>query len=332
MFERSGFHFFTFRGIDVAVSPWYLLLMAFWVFRPMMDAGSGGAGIGFVSGLMTVFAVTLSLIVHEFGHGFVAKFYTLRPSILLHGFGGLCSHQTASSDKDDALIVFAGPGVQLILGGLAFLFSLFVMPTLALGAAAPMVEAFVSALVFFSVVWALINLLLPVWPLDGGQLFHLIMRRFMPEERARIIALRVSIFVLIPLAILAFLKAGIFLAILLGFILMHNFQLLNSGQDLAGRPSGARAAQPKASDFQSELLEDAERALADDDFAEAYRLCHQIRSTGKMPEKMLERVWEILALTAVEMERFEEAVSYLKQAPDSAALRPAREAVQAHLD
>jgi len=172
---------------------------------------------------------------------------------------------------------------------------------------------------------------LPIWPLDGGQLFHLILRRFMPEDRARDWALRVSIFVLIPLAILSFFNAGIFLTILIGYILFYNFQLLNSGEDLTGRASGARAAQAPASAFQVELLEDVERALADAEYPEAYRICHQLRSTGNMPEKMLAQVWEILAVSAVQMERFEEAQSYLERAPNTAAVRKARESAQAHL-
>jgi len=331
MFERSGFHFFTFRGIALAVSPWYLLLMAFYAFGPMMRAGSGGAGHAFLGGVSAVLAITVSLIVHEFGHGFVAKFYRLNPSILLHGFGGLCTHEIASSDKDDALIVFAGPAVQLVFAGLVVLLSTFVLPLINLGVASGLVASFMSTLWFFSVFWALLNLFLPIWPLDGGQLFHLILRRLMPEERARNIALRVSIFLLIPLAILAFLKAGIFLAILLGYILFYNFQLLNSGQDLAGRASNARAAQAPASAFQAELLEDAERALADQDFREAYRVCHQLRSTGRMPDKMLSQIWEILAVSAVQMERYEEAQSYLERAPNTAAVRQAREAASAHL-
>lgn len=332
MFERSGFHFFTFRGIAVAVSPWYLLLMLFYAFGPMMRAGSGSAGHAFLGGVSAVLAITLSLIVHEFGHGFVAKYFRLNPSILLHGFGGLCSHEIAASDKDDALVIFAGPLLQLVFAGLVVLLSTFVLPLVNLGVAAGLVASFMFTLWFFSVFWALLNLLLPIWPLDGGQLFHLILRRFMPEERARDWALRVSIFVLIPLGVLALFNAGIFLTILIGYILFYNFQLLNSGQDLTGRASGARAAQAPASAFQTELLEDAEGALAQQDFREAYRICHQLRATGAMPEKMLSRVWEILAVSAVQMERYDEAQSYLERAPNTAAVRQARQAASAHLD
>ncbi len=322
MFERSGYHFFTFRDIDVAVSPWYMLLMAFFAFGGLLRAGGGMAGDAFVSGIIWVFAITISLLIHEFGHAFVSKRYGLRPSILLHGFGGLCMHQPAETDARDALIVFAGPGVELVFGGLCALFYWFVMPQLSLSpAVGPALSQLMSVLVWFNIVWGLLNLVLPIWPLDGGQLFHLLLRRFMPEARAQDLALKVSIFVLIPVGIIGFMFwKSLFLAILVLFLFMHNVNALKSGQSLV-----ARQAKVRASDFQQELFDEAEEALAQGEVSEAYRLCHQLRSTGNLPAKMLDRVWEILTITAVEMERFDEAKSYAKRAPDTAAVRQAQQ-------
>ncbi|MFB6263411.1 MAG: hypothetical protein ABEL76_07285, partial [Bradymonadaceae bacterium] len=115
MFHRaSGLYFFTFRGIDVRVSFWYLVLMALIVFSP------GGATTPMAEtvahGLNFASALTLSLLVHEFGHALVSQYYRLRPSILLHGFGGLCMHESASTDGRDARILLAGPGAGLVLG------------------------------------------------------------------------------------------------------------------------------------------------------------------------------------------------------------------------
>lgn len=326
MFERSGFHFFTFRGIDVAVSPWYLFIMGFIAFSPMLGAGSGQAGLAFVNGLAIIVAITISLIIHEFGHAFTAKYYKLNPSVLLHGFGGLCMHTPAASDREDALVVFAGPAVELIFAGLVWLFSIFVLPSLNLGVATPLVHHFVGVLIVFNIIWGLLNLLLPIWPLDGGQLFHLLLRRLMPETRARDLALKVSIAALIPAGILGYLRVGsLFIAILAIYILIDNVQALQSGRDLVGRPSGARLAQKPATSFQQELFDDAHAALERGDIDGAYRLCHQLRDTGALPEKMLAEVWEILALTAVDLERFEEARSYMERAPNTEAVRQARE-------
>lgn len=327
MFERSGYHFFTFRGVDVAVSPWYMLLMAFFAFGGLLRAGGGFESGALLSGLLLVVGITVSLLIHEFGHAFVSKHYNLRPSILLHGFGGLCSHQPASSDGRDALIVFAGPGVELVFGGLAAVFLWYGLPQLGLSPPVYAVAAeFTQILVWFNIFWGLLNLLLPIWPLDGGQLFHLLLRRFMPEARAQELALKVSIFVLIPVGIIGFMYLkSFFVAILVVFLLMDNINALKHGRQLV-----SRKAKTRASDFQQELFAEAEQALDEGDHREAYRLCHQLRSTGDMPAKMLDRVWEILTVTAVDMERFDEAASYAKRAPDTQMVAQARQKIAAH--
>ncbi|MFP4600933.1 MAG: site-2 protease family protein [Persicimonas sp.] len=326
MFERQGYHFFTYRNVDVAVSPWYLLLMAFIVFGPLLRAGGGMQASGMASGILFAVAVTVSLLVHEFGHAFVSKHYSLSPSVLLHAFGGLCMHRPAETDAKDALILGAGPAAGLALGAGVFLAQIFVLPMLPLGSAGPVIGEFAMYLLWVNIVWSLVNLLLPIWPLDGGQLFHLGLRRFMEESRAQDLALKVSIFFLIPAGIISLLYLKqFFIGLLCFFLLMNNVSALRSGGQLVGRK-----AKTRASDFQKELFDSAEQALDEGDHREAYRLCHQIRSTGEIPQKMLARVWEILAITAVEMERFDEAESYLERAPDTAAVRRARQLWQDH--
>ncbi len=316
LFERSGIHWFTLRGISVAVSMWYMILMAFIVFSPMVFGGGGGSVIG---GVIFAVAVTISLLVHEFGHAVVSKHYKLGPSILLHGFGGLCmSESSAIKDGDDARVVLAGPFAGLAFGGLLWLFQAF-LPGVAYSS--PLVGSFISSLLWINILWSLVNLLLPIWPLDGGQLFHLILRRFMDADKAQRIALTVSIFVIVPIAIIGFMKFKmLFFAILGLFIVMDNLNSLQSGQPLINRPGSQRA---KASSFQVELMQDAEAAMADEDWREAARLGHHMRSVGAMPEGMLAKVWTILGIANMEMGNYDEALEYLERAPDSKEVRAA---------
>ncbi|MFW5966369.1 MAG: site-2 protease family protein [Persicimonas sp.] len=325
MFERQGLHFFTWRDINVAVSPWYLFLVGFIVLMPLFQGGSA-MGKGVADGVLFAVALTLSLLVHEFGHALVSQRYRLAPSVLLHAFGGLCMHQPAESDKKDALILLAGPGAGLAFGALAAAVYFLVLPGLDLGGGEAALESFVWALVYINLFWSLINLLLPIWPLDGGKLFHLLLRRFKPEHEAQELALKTSIFVLVPVGIVGFffLSFKLLVALFVIFVIMDNLNTLKSGRRLV-----ARKAKTRASDFQQELFAEANEALEREDYEEAYRLCHQLRSTGKLPGKMLERIWEILAVTAVEMERFDEAASYLKRAPESRRVERAREVYEA---
>lgn len=328
MFERQGFHFFTFRGIDVSVSLWYLLLMAFIAFGSLFQGGGGLMGASLVSGILFAAAITVSVLVHEFGHAFASKHYGLQPSVLLHGFGGLTFHRPASSDGRDALIIFAGPAIEILLGAAAWAFAVFGIPFLPPNAGVQALSMFTGYLMYVSIVWGLVNLLLPIWPLDGGQLFHLLLRRFMPEARAQDITLKISVFVLIPVGIVGFMMFhSYFIGLLALFLLMDNISALRGGRQLVGRKAKVRAT-----DFQQELLDEAEVALEEGDMQEAYRLGHQLRSTGELPAKSLERIWEILAITSVEMGRIDEARSYLKRAPDSAPMYMLRQRLEADPD
>lgn len=93
--------------------------------------------------------------------------------------------------------------------------------------------------------------------------------------------------------------------------------------------AGPRGGNAKANDFQKELLSSAEKALAEEDWREAYRVCHQLRATNSaLPEKVMNRIWEILAVTSVELELWKEAKSYIKHAPDSRQVARARETME----
>ncbi|MBA2662380.1 MAG: site-2 protease family protein [Bradymonadaceae bacterium] len=313
LFERSGLHLFTWRGIAVSVSMWYMILMAFIVFMPMMGSGT------IISGVIFAVAVTLSLLVHEFGHGLVSKHYGLGPRILLHGFGGLCiSDSAAQSDGDDARILLAGPFAGLAFGGLLIALQFFLPGVVGVS---PLLAKFVGALIWINIVWSLVNLLLPIWPLDGGQLFHLILRRFTAPDKAQRVALTVSIFVVIPVAIVGFMVLkSLFFAILGLFILMDNVNTLQSGHALVDR---AGSKPKKASSFHEELMREAEIAFKEQDWREAARLGHHMRSVGSMPNAMLKRVWTILGIATMELGHFDEALNYLERAPDTNEVRTA---------
>lgn len=306
-FERSGYRLFSVAGIDVSISFWYLLLMGFIVFY--------NPGVG---GFLFAAAVTISIVIHEFGHAVPSKMYGLNPSILLHGFGGLCMHDPADSDWKDILIIVAGPVVEIIVGIAAF-------AVLGFTASPPGVtmnwELFLYYFAWVSVVWGAINLFLPLFPLDGGQLFHMILRRFIKEDRAQSIALRTSILVSVPIGIFALVKGFFFGAFLVVFLLIGNIQMLQSGARLVGRKAKVRA-----SSFVKDTLRDAEAAFADEDWREAARLCHVIRAANDpVPKKQMSRIWELLYVSTVNQGEYEEAKGWLKKAPDTAAVREARE-------
>ncbi|MGF1525888.1 MAG: site-2 protease family protein [Candidatus Competibacterales bacterium] len=315
MFESSGYRIFTLAGVPVALSGSFFLLMGLLLIL-----------IGPQQGLPWLAAIFVSILIHEFGHAVVAKYYQLNPAIILHGFGGLCFHGVAKSDRHDALIVAAGPLVQIAAG---------LLVSWGLQAAArpssvvvgvlidnPWLYAFLVNFIWVSWFWGAINLLLPVWPLDGGQLTHLLLRRFLTESVAQRWALRVSISAIIVCALFALQMGLVFSLFILGMLFLSNVQALQLGMPLIAR--GGRQVAPKLSPTSKALFDQAETAYAEGDWHRAARLCHQLRADVKaMPPKAMGRLWEILGVATVQLEEWEEALSYLRRAPQTEAVREA---------
>jgi Zn-dependent protease len=309
IFTGSGYRIFSIAGIDVSVSFWFAFLVgivAFWL-----------PGI---EGLLWRAAITLSILVHEFGHAVPSKLFGLRPSILLHGFGGVCMHQPADSDWKDILIIVMGPLVQMAFGvaALAAFFVLVLVPG-EYGTMGPW-EMFLAYFTFVSLFWGGLNLVLPLFPLDGGQLFHMILRRFVAESKAQRIALVVSLVTAVPIGIFALSFGFTFGAVLVAFIAMGNIQALQHGAPLVDR-----RARTGASPFVIATFAAVEKAVAQGDWREASRLCHQLRATNdSIPPRRLQRIWEILVLSAANQGDWEEAKVWLPKAPDTAAVREVR--------
>ncbi len=292
----GGFRLFTLANVPVSISPWFLFLLFYL---------SKGAGVPIV---LAAACITLSLLVHEFGHALMARRFGMTPEILLHGYGGHTTHSPAQRDRDDALIVAAGPLSGMLLAAVSYAAIAYVP----LHAIAPQ-QAFTVAqtlnyLVLINVFWSIFNLL-PLWPMDGGLLFRLgMLRLFKPATAERVT--HITGLVLVALAMLAATKyaPSILVFLILGMMGWQNFQALNSGSGQTVRRDNPRA---------KELLTQAERAYeaGEDEFAA--RLCHQLRAESNLPPKVLARAWTILGVTTTRSGEYEEALSYLKRAPES---------------
>lgn len=315
MFETSNFHLFTLSKVPVQLSLGFFILAAFILVMQKLTIG-----------IPLVLAITLSVLIHEFGHAMVCKRYDLRPSIVLHGFGGYCLHDIADTDRRDALIVVMGPVVEIIFGVLALVALYFMPAQLAHPGLDRFITTFLTYFAWVSIVWGAANLLLPIYPLDGGKLFLLILRRFVEPRKAERWALIVSIGVMIPIGIFAVSRGMLFLVVVIFFMAMENYSSLTSGRPLITRGVKGGIASPasKATPFVQELYKEAEAAFKAEDWREAARLCHQARAQGaQIPKKMMDRMWEIMGLATEAQGEHEEALGYLKRAPQTAAVKAA---------
>lgn len=201
---------FKIAGISVSANVWFLVLLLFFG----MSAGS------LQGSLIAMASVFASLLVHEFGHGLVAKRYGLRPRISLHGWGGLCHHAPAPTATQDILITLAGPGAGLLAAGLLSLLSVEADGSLG--------SVWVHTLIWINVFWSLANLI-PLWPLDGGQVLQVALRTRMGARRGDRLTHRVSLFAGGTALLYALVTAQMFLLLMVGFILFENAKKLGIG-------------------------------------------------------------------------------------------------------
>lgn len=149
------------RSIPIVIHPifWLIVAVIGW-----LNAQS------FLGTLIWVGVILFSLLVHEFGHALTAKAFGQNVQIELVAMGGVTFHDGKKLKKwQDFLIVLMGPLSSLILAGGAYL------ARNAIGYANASVFTYVLTLfIFINVFWTVINLL-PILPLDGGQLLRIIL-------------------------------------------------------------------------------------------------------------------------------------------------------------
>ena len=203
---------FRLLGIPVTVQPWHWIMLGLFgavMFNPV-DRN------GLLTVALFVLAGFISVLVHEDGHALTGRRYGSRPEIILHGIGGVAVFPYARFTRGQNILVSAaGPGIQILLGVVAIAFIHY----------APLPQTpiltFVVFLGYFSIFWAVLNLI-PVYPLDGGQIMMAIMG---PHRRRLGLQISIGTAVIAGLGLFLVLHSFLF-PIFLGFMAYQNYQEL----------------------------------------------------------------------------------------------------------
>ena len=247
-------------GVPVRVHPW------FWLMSLLLGVGSFNKPNPPQEIILWVGVVFVSILVHELGHVAAFRYFGQRAKVVLYSFGGLAMpderdvyrgyddysssyHREERGAGAEMMIAFAGP-----LAG--FLFAVLVFAIIAASGHEPSIrlggptafeirfapfrwenlDLLFRQLLFVNVFWGLINLL-PVFPLDGGQISRHFLTKFHPGEGLRQ-SILVSIFVAIGVAVWALIKIDDkFMAFLFGYLAYVNYQVL---QQISGGYGGGR--------------------------------------------------------------------------------------------
>ena len=236
---------FSIFGFDVRVSAW------FWLAALIISAPLNAGGIqALLAGMAAMF---VSILIHELGHTFAFRRFGQSSHIVLYHFGGLAIPTSRSSPwganttridpQAQIMISAAGPAAQF------FSAILLIFLVNAVGYAVPMMDlvarftpeqtgnvidsiAARSFLMFYSYIsvwWALLNLL-PVFPLDGGQIARNLLYLFAHPSVAVPYSLMLSVAAAAAAAFWGFSRGDHFLLIMFGLLGYSSYQQLQMYQ------------------------------------------------------------------------------------------------------
>ncbi|MDB5338055.1 MAG: peptidase [Planctomycetaceae bacterium] len=164
--------YFRVLGIPCRIHPSFWIIAALFAF-PRGGHLPGSIVVGLLLSRMTCLFV--SILVHELGHALLIDRVGFPTSITLHACGGYAVYQPTRSVRPSVsmAISFAGPLAGFILYGIVcgieyLLLRNDVFLRIPRASAYILLDA-IGQLKYINLYWGLINLL-PVFPLDGGQI------------------------------------------------------------------------------------------------------------------------------------------------------------------
>ncbi|HMP79442.1 MAG TPA: site-2 protease family protein [Pirellulaceae bacterium] len=239
---------FNLFGIPVRVHPLFFLLPLILGQGILRDPSITNTGVALLL-LCGVFFV--SILVHEMGHALAYRFYKMPARIVLYWMGGLAISDFGSwrgaragriGPAQKIVISFAGPLAGFLLAGLLVVIVLFALGgkiSLEFFGVFPLLlpdlkgtphagrEALVLVLfigLFCNVFWNVLNLI-PVFPLDGGQIARNFFTLVDPRGGLQT-SLILSILAGGALAVFGMMQQAFFMTILFGMMAYSSYQEL----------------------------------------------------------------------------------------------------------
>lgn len=237
---------FSFLGFPVRVHPAFFILPLF-LGRGLVGDLNMGVGLLLIAVLFFV-----SILIHEIGHAIAFRYYGIDSRIVLYWMGGLAipngnrswgnKRSSGSLNSNQQIVVsLAGPifgfllaavlvGIVYAVGGHVFFRNVYGVPlplpvlndTFLAGKEAAFV--LLGGGILINVILNLFNLV-PVYPLDGGQVARQLMIQMDPQDGPRN-SIYLSIAVAVLLALFCFSQKEQYLAFFMGFMAWSNYQTL----------------------------------------------------------------------------------------------------------
>ena len=274
------------RSIPLRISPLFFLTAA--IIGYMGSRSLMGT-------IMWIAIIFVSILVHEYGHAIAGRSFGQSPVIELTGFGGV-TYATKPKLKlsQEFVVVAAGPffGFCLFILARLIIFSGFIKnaPLLYMLEVTSMINLF----------WTILNLL-PVMPMDGGQLMRIVFEAVF-GHKGRFGAYITSMVISLAIALGCIFISQIFISVLFFFFAFQNFEY--------ARQIRTASANDEDEGLKSELAK-AEKLIGENRVDEAEALLDQVRIESR--EGMIfQLATQDLAKLKVDQKDFETAYDLLK--------------------
>jgi Zn-dependent protease len=238
---------FSLFGFPVRVHPAFFIAPLLFGQGLIKDADNVGLAL-----IVVTIIFFLSILLHELGHSLAFQRFGIDSRIVLHWMGGLAipdngnpwggRRKSQLTPNEQMIVSFAGPlanfaiagaalGIGLAMGGGIFWPGTFIpMPFVNFNGTMFQETHSMSLLfngsILLNILWAILNLM-PVYPLDGGQMARAFMTKIDPTTGIQN-SIYLSLGTAVLLIVFSLTRQSQFMAIFFGFMAYSNFQMLQS--------------------------------------------------------------------------------------------------------
>ncbi len=244
------------KGIPITIYP------TFWIFAALIGYINSQS---FIGTLIWVGIIFVSVLFHEFGHALTALLFGRKPRIELVALGGLTYHDGQNLKFwKQFFIVLNGPIFGFLLAIFASL--LLRIPSLAQGISGSILELTRVVNLF----WTVVNLL-PVMPLDGGQLLRIVMEGIFGHKGFKY-AIVTSTVVALAISVFFFITQGFLIGSLFFLLAFQSYDTFRKTRHLS---------ETDRDESLRKKLETAEELIQRGQKDQAYQLCSEVRVQAK---------------------------------------------------
>ncbi|HEV8125250.1 MAG TPA: site-2 protease family protein [Gemmatimonadales bacterium] len=234
---RWSYRIIRIAGTDVKMHVTFLLLLAFRALGGYQEGGTSGLA----TELVFTTGIFLCIVLHEFGHIFMARRFGIRtPDVILLPIGGVARLERMPSEpRQEFLIALAGPAVTLGIAAVLYGY------LRAWGLHPPLLSleldgrSITTALMQVNVFLLLFNLI-PAFPMDGGRVLRSLLAMRLGLLPATRIAARIGQTLAIVAGVYGFQSHATMLVLIAIFVFLGAGTELNAVELRAARTGDGR--------------------------------------------------------------------------------------------